>query len=109
LSAACVTGLALERVACVFREDKRRSQNRFVKLDVHWNGFLSTYRERPSFSCAAPVVSIEGIDPEFRYGETSCIAPGRRTDKDEHSGRAKSAFFQVSVCLFAQIFGKLGP
>jgi hypothetical protein len=43
------------------------------------------------------VISIEGIDAEFSYGETSCFAAARRTGNDHHPGSRQ--VIPRSLCL----------
>ena len=112
LSAACVAGLALERVACVLREDKPTSQNPFVKLDVYLEPISFEISRKFVIELRGAVVGIEGIDPEFSYGETSCIAPGRRTGDDDHFGVApnqpsKSPSASLRVCSGSSVLRTL--
>jgi len=79
-----------------------------LKLDVDLGtDFFGDTAKRTIIQLRGAVVGIEGIDLEFSYGETGCFATARGPVTMTIRGRAKSAP-EVSVCVLAHIFGKLG-
>jgi hypothetical protein len=108
----CAAGLVLVRAACVSREDKPTSQNPFVKLDVYLEPISFEIPRKFVIELRGAVVGIEGIDPEFSYGETSCIAPGRRIGDDDHFGVApnqpsKSPSASLCICSGSSVLRTL--
>jgi hypothetical protein len=82
-------------------------QNPLLKLDVDLRAdFFRDTAKGTGIQLRGAVVSIEGIDVEFSYGETGCFAAARRATMTIR-GRAKSAP-EVSVCVLAHVFGELG-
>lgn len=110
LSAACVAGLALERVACVLREDKPTSQNPFVKLDVYLEPISFEIPRKFVIELRGAVVGVEGIDPEFSYGErvVLLLAGGPATMTISGSRQINPRSLPLPPCAYVREARSLG-